>query len=81
VKTAHAMDHILSPAFELIAQNSQMLKIKIREGVSNNEVLQYFIQNNIQILEFHEILPSLNEIFIRLVEQGKASRQFQKDIA
>jgi ABC-2 type transport system ATP-binding protein len=81
VKTAHAMEHILSPAFELIAQNSQMLKIKIREGVSNNEVLQYFIQNNIQILEFHEILPSLNEIFIRLVEQGKASRQFQKDIA
>jgi ABC-2 type transport system ATP-binding protein len=63
-------------AFDLIRQENHMMTIRITEGFSTNDVLKHFIQNNVQVLEFHEILPSLNEIFIRLVEQGKLSRQF-----
>jgi ABC-2 type transport system ATP-binding protein len=65
-----------SDAFTFIQQNKGQVTIKIHEGFSNNEVLQHFIQNNVQISAFHEILPSLNEIFIRLVEQGAVSRKF-----
>ena len=38
-------------------------------------LLQYCLDQRISILAFEELLPSLNEIFIKLVE-GKAVRQF-----
>jgi len=76
IQTETVATNFESPAFELIKQNHQTLTLRIQEGYSNNDVLNHFIQNNHQVLEFHEILPSLNEIFIRLVEQGKSSRQF-----
>jgi len=60
-------------------QKENKLVLKIKENVSNNEVLQYFIQQNINIESFNEILPSLNEIFIELVENtASVSRAFQK---
>jgi len=40
-------------------------------------VLNFFIQQNIPILSFNEMLPSLNDIFIKLVEGTPLSRQFQ----
>jgi ABC-2 type transport system ATP-binding protein len=39
--------------------------------------LRYYLQQNESINSFHEILPSLNEIFIQLVEGTPASRPFQ----
>lgn len=49
--------------------------LNFNSKMEEKEVLQYCINQNISIFSFHEILPSLNEIFIDLVE-GKASRQF-----
>ena len=37
----------------------------------------YFINENATIEAFNEILPSLNEVFIRHVEGTKTSRPFQ----
>jgi ABC-2 type transport system ATP-binding protein len=52
--------------------------LKLNEGFSNNDVLQYFISKGLTVQSFNEILPSLNEIFIRLVEGTKATtRSFQ----
>jgi ABC-2 type transport system ATP-binding protein len=51
--------------------------VKINEGHSPNDVLRYFLQSNANIYSFREILPSLNEIFIRLVEGTPSARQFQ----
>jgi ABC-2 type transport system ATP-binding protein len=53
------------------------LIVKIHEGYSPNDVLRYYLQQGISINSFHEILPSLNEIFIQLVEGTPAARQFQ----
>ena len=36
-----------------------------------------YLQQGAAIQSFHEILPSLNEIFIQLVEGTPAARQFQ----
>lgn len=68
--------NINHPSFDIVKHSDSHLTLKINESSSSNEVLQYFINNNIQIEAFNEILPSLNEVFIRLVEGTKASRQF-----
>jgi ABC-2 type transport system ATP-binding protein len=39
--------------------------------------LQAIITQRTPIVEFHEILPSINDIFIRLVEGTPTTRQFQ----
>jgi ABC-2 type transport system ATP-binding protein len=70
---------VLLPAalFEVLSKNEQTLTIRIKEGQSPNEVLRYFIDQQSNISAFTELLPSLNEIFIKLVEGTSMSRQFQ----
>jgi ABC-2 type transport system ATP-binding protein len=70
-------ENIFSHAFEVVKHLDKQLTVKINEGTRSNDVLQYFIHQNCTIEAFNEILPSLNEVFIRLVEGTKASRQFQ----
>jgi ABC-2 type transport system ATP-binding protein len=45
-----------------------------------HDVLQYLLAQRHEIVLFHEILPSLNDIFIRLVGTP-LSRQFQPVVA
>jgi len=70
---------IASTAFEVIDTEANNLTVKIKDGYKSNDVLQYFIQQQINIEAFSEILPSLNDIFIKLVEDTNAkTRSFQK---
>jgi ABC-2 type transport system ATP-binding protein len=69
--------NIKSDAFEVIGQEKDKLFIRIREGSTPNHVLQYFLQQSAGINSFNEILPSLSDIFIKLVEGTPLSRQFQ----
>ncbi|MGZ5219294.1 MAG: ABC transporter ATP-binding protein [Chitinophagaceae bacterium] len=64
--------------FEVIRKNDHEVVIKLDPGYTNNDVLQYFISKGLGIESFNEILPSLNEIFIRLVEGTPTARQFQE---
>jgi len=66
-----------SPAFEIVGSKDCNLVVKIREGYRSNDVLEHFIRQDNNITLFTEILPSLNDIFIRLVEGTPLSRQFQ----
>jgi ABC-2 type transport system ATP-binding protein len=68
---------IFSSRFELIKQSDRRVIVKINENSSSNDVLKYFLEHDVIIEGFNEILPSLNDIFIRLIEGTKASRQFQ----
>jgi ABC-2 type transport system ATP-binding protein len=63
--------------FEMIGTKDDGFVVKIKEGFKPNDVLKYFIQQNAGVVSFHEILPSLNDIFIKLVEGTPLSRQFQ----
>jgi ABC-2 type transport system ATP-binding protein len=68
-----------SPAFLIDEQKDAELIVKINEGYKSNDVLNYFIQANYTIDSFKEILPSLNEIFIKLVENTHSTaRAFQQ---
>ena len=64
--------------YEKIGTKNNLQVVRIREGITPNDVLQYLLRGNVNIHSFNEILPSLNDIFIRLVEDTPASRQFQK---
>jgi ABC-2 type transport system ATP-binding protein len=65
-------------AFTIVRQNDDYsLVVKINEGYTPNDILKYFLHSNANISSFNEILPSLNEIFIQLVEGTPATRQFQ----
>lgn len=65
-------------AFEIVKHNDDYsLIVRINEGNSPNDVLRYFLQSDAGITSFNEMLPSLNDIFIELVEDTPAARQFQ----
>jgi ABC-2 type transport system ATP-binding protein len=66
-----------SPVFEIVKQERNGIIVKINPGYKVNDVLQYFLQQQANLISFHEILPSLNDIFIRLVEGTSVSRQFE----
>jgi ABC-2 type transport system ATP-binding protein len=70
--------HITDPAFEVVTADKNILTVKIHEGYSANDVLKYFMQHGAGIISFKEVLPSLNEIFIKLVDGTPTARQFEK---
>lgn len=78
IKLSEVPGNISSPAFDIADQKANALTVKIKDGFRSNDVLQYFLQQNLTIESFNEILPSLNEIFINLVEGTNATtRAFQ----
>lgn len=68
-------------AFEVVGSKQGNLLVKIRDGYRSNDVLSHFINEGQNITSFTEILPSLNDIFIRLVEGTPLARQFQPTTA
>lgn len=70
-------NEINTPVFEVIKTKGHQLVLKINEGYKPNDVLLYFLQQQVGINSFHEILPSLSDIFIKLVEGTPLTRQFQ----
>ena len=69
--------HYPETLFEVLTKDEQTLTIRIKNGYGPNDVLKFFIDQQSGITAFSELLPSLNEIFIKLVEGTSLSRQFQ----
>lgn len=63
--------------FEIFGKKGDNLVLKINEGYKPHDVLQYLLGKGHEIISFHEILPSLNDIFIKLVEGTPLARQFK----
>lgn len=80
IQLSDTPNHVVSNAFEVIKKQDHKLVVKINEGSTSNDVLKHFLQEPVIIEGFTEILPSLNEIFIKLVEGTKMSRQFVKAV-
>lgn len=64
--------------FEVVGNKEQAFVVRIKAGSKPNDVLQYLLQQGSEIHSFNEILPSLNDIFIKLVEGTPTARQFQQ---
>jgi ABC-2 type transport system ATP-binding protein len=69
----------LSP-FETVGEKHGNYIVRIKEGRNPNDVLQHLINNGAEIHSFNEMLPSLNDIFIKLVEGTPTARQFQQEV-
>jgi ABC-2 type transport system ATP-binding protein len=67
------MTHI----FEVVSFDKGKLLVKLSKDTNNNELLNFFINQNVSIQSFNEVLPSLNEIFIRLVGETTPTRKFE----
>jgi ABC-2 type transport system ATP-binding protein len=65
-----------SETFQIINTKENYFTVKIRDGYSPAAVLQEFLNHQARIISFNEILPSLNEIFIKQVEDTKKAREF-----
>lgn len=63
--------------FEIVGVKGDNFVLKIRDGYKPHDVLQYLIGKSHEIISFNEMLPSLNDIFIKLVEGTPLARQFQ----
>lgn len=63
--------------FEQVGSKNHSFVVRIKEGSNPNDVLQFLLQHGTAIHSFNELLPSLNDIFIRLVEGTPTARQFQ----
>ena len=70
---------VSSNAFEVLNETANNYTVKIKEGFKSNDVLKHFIDQQVNVESFNEVLPSLNEIFINLVADTHAvTRSFQK---
>ena len=69
-------EHLATYLFDVVNQTDNQLIIKQKPEHSNNEILQYFINKGLFIESFREVLPSLNDIFIKLVSES-AVRKFE----
>lgn len=69
-------EHLAIHLFEVKEKKNNSIILQRNEGFSNNDIIQYFISKGLSIESFNEILPSLNQIFIKLVEGTPTARQF-----
>jgi ABC-2 type transport system ATP-binding protein len=66
-----------SEIFSVVKTEAGSLVVRINEGYSTNKLLEHFIRQGASITAFSEILPSINDIFIKLVSGTPTARQFQ----
>lgn len=58
----------------IITQKDQSITVQLKEGDDSNALLRHLIQKNVHIHSFNEILPTLNEIFIRKVASSNLEK-------
>jgi len=68
------LDQILKADFEVVDQTkgieTNSLKIKLHNGSTSNELLEQLLPY-LNIVSFSEIIPNMNDIFIRVVKENK----------
>jgi len=70
-------EHMMTYIFEVVKHERDKVLLKLQHDATPNDVLKHFINHGILIHSFNEVLPSLNDIFIKLVEGTTNARQFQ----
>eukprot|EP01029_Cantina_marsupialis_P003881 TRINITY_DN138_c0_g1_i1.p1 TRINITY_DN138_c0_g1~~TRINITY_DN138_c0_g1_i1.p1 ORF type:complete len:308 (+),score=24.80 TRINITY_DN138_c0_g1_i1:612-1535(+) len=68
------LDQVLKSDFEIIDQSkgieANTLKIKLHNGSTSNELLEQLLPY-LNIVSFSEMIPNMNDIFIRVVKESK----------
>ena len=78
IQTAEAISLHDNAIFTVVSTANHKNLVKINEGYKSNDVLAHLLKENVNIVGYNEVLPSLNEIFIQLVEDTHSTtRAFQ----
>jgi ABC-2 type transport system ATP-binding protein len=67
----------MSNSFEVVSSKDNFLNVKIKDGNKPADVLEEFLNHQASIISFNEVLPSLNDIFIRQVQELNSEPQHQ----
>lgn len=59
-------------AFDVVSASGNEIIFKTNDQHSSNELLRGLLHQNVNIIQYNEILPTLNEIFIKQVESNNA---------
>ncbi len=70
-------EHLMTYIFEIVQHEKTQVLLRLQHDATPNDVLKHFINQGVAIQSFNEVLPSLNDIFIQLVEGTTTARQFQ----
>ncbi len=70
-------EHLMTYIFEVVKHEPNQVLLRLQHDATPNDVLKHFINQGVAVNSFNEVLPSLNDIFIQLVEGTKTARQFQ----
>ena len=54
---------------EVVSQNSNSLTFRLKDAGGANDALQILLKTGLPITRFEELLPSLNEVFIKAVSR------------
>jgi ABC-2 type transport system ATP-binding protein len=68
----------INAPYDLMGSTDHSSVVRIKDDKKPNDVLHYLLQQGVSIHSFNERLPSLNDIFIKLVEGTPVTRQFQQ---
>jgi ABC-2 type transport system ATP-binding protein len=63
--------------FDFVSQDGEHGVIKLEPGITPAAALDYLLGNYFKVYAYNEILPSLNDIFIKIVGGTPTARQFQ----
>ncbi|MEL6925110.1 MAG: DUF4162 domain-containing protein [Bacteroidota bacterium] len=55
---------------QIVKQTDESITVQLQDNQNSNELLQHLLTNGTHVHAFNEILPTLNEIFIRQVESS-----------
>lgn len=72
-----AENHAQMPDFRnlnIVEQTPQYIKLKIAGEQESNQVLRFLLDSGVPIKAYNEILPSLNEIFIKQVGESNVQQ-------
>ena len=70
-------EHLMTYIFEVVKHEKHQVLLRLQHDATPNDVLKHFLNQGVDIRSFNEVLPSLNDIFIQLVEDTATARQFQ----
>lgn len=65
----------LGERFRIVQQHDHRITAQLNAGADSNDLLRHLIQSDVRIRAFNEILPTLNEIFIKQVADSNAASE------
>lgn len=68
----------LPTGMNLVKEDGKNLYFKLDTAQHSNDILKHYLDHQAGIQQFEEVLPGLNDIFIRVVQGTETARSFEK---